>query len=147
MSQSCPLLFRQVDGTVARINAFNVTVLLILFLSIHSIVPIYVLMVDFFIKLFVGKRYSPLSVFSGFLRRLLRFESVMVDAGAKRLAAYFGLLFSFILIIAFHADSVVALYAVSALFISCTFLEVMFNYCVGCKIYYIIMMIFPKFKV
>ncbi len=146
MSIACPILFRQVDATVARINAFNVTVLLMMFLYMQLALPLYFLLSDFTIRLFIGKKYSPINQFSLFLFNRFNLQSVMVDAGAKRLAAYFALLFTLILIIAYHLNFLGVIYTVSAVFITCTFLEMTFNYCVGCKIYFIIKMIFPKFE-
>jgi len=146
MSIACPILFREVDATVARINAFNVTVLLMTSLYMQSTVPLYFLLADFYIRLFIEKKQSPLHQLSLFLLTALQLKSVMVDAGAKRLAAYFGLLFTLILIVAYYLNLKDVVDVVSAIFITCTLLEMMFSYCIGCKIYYIIKMVVPKFE-
>ncbi len=146
MSIVCPIAFRKIDATVSRINAFNVTILLLIFLYMQLALPLYFLLSDFVIRLFIDKKYSPINQLSLFLLDKFNLQSVMVDAGAKRLAAYFALLFTLILIIAHHLNLLGVVHTVLAIFIICTFLEMTFNYCVGCKIYYIIKTIFPKFE-
>ena len=143
MSQACPLLFRQIDGTVVRINALWVTLLVIIFLTTSQTFWLYLLVADFMVRLYGSKAYSPINRLSMFVKKMMRFETHMTDAGAKRLAAHFGVLFSVLLIAAHHLGMEKVTYVLAALFILCAALEVLFNYCVGCKIYYISKKIFP----
>lgn len=94
MSLSCPVSFEKVNATIVRINALNVTLLLLLFLVTEMVLPLYILLLDFNIRLFADKRYSPLYQLSCALLNLFHLKSIMEDAAAKRLAAYFGLLFT-----------------------------------------------------
>jgi hypothetical protein len=69
----------------------------------------------------------------------------MVDGGAKRLAAYFGLTFMILLAFEsfFHLRDI--LYITAGVFLSCAFLEVAFDFCIGCKIYFLIKKVYPDF--
>jgi hypothetical protein len=68
----------------------------------------------------------------------------MEDAGAKRLAAQFGVGFTIALVIStlLHADLAVVI--ISGIFLSCAALELFFGYCIACKMYYIAKKIYPK---
>jgi hypothetical protein len=145
MAQACPLIFRQIDGTVARINAVSVTLLVVLFLATSQPLWLYILGCDFMIRLYGSKSYSPIYRISLWAQRTMRFEPKMTDAGAKRLAAHFGLLFTVLLLTAHYLEFQLFSFAMIAVFLFCLTLELLFNYCVGCKIYFIIKKIYPEF--
>jgi hypothetical protein len=144
MSQACPLLFRQIDGTVARINAFSVIVLVSLFLYTSQTIWLYLLGADFLIRLYGSKSFSPVNRLSMSIKQLLRLQTKMTDAGAKRLAAHFGVAFVILLLISTYMQLDALKYAMGALFLLCASLELFFDYCVGCKIYYLLKKIYPR---
>lgn len=137
MAQVCPLTFRQVDATVVRIGSFFVMFTVALFLSTLQVGLLYLLSVDFLIRLYGKKSYSPVYLFSIGIKSLLRLETKMEDAGAKRLAAQFGLLFLLVLIAAYHLHLDMVLYTAGAVFLSCASMELLFGYCIGCKVYFV----------
>jgi hypothetical protein len=96
-------------------------------------------------KLFLTRGISPISMLGEFLKEYLKIKDKFVDGGAKRLAGFFGLFFVLLLIGVhfFHAWGVSLI--VAALFLSCSLLDVFFDFCVGCKIYFIIKKIYPNF--
>ncbi|HFU73950.1 MAG TPA: DUF4395 domain-containing protein [Helicobacteraceae bacterium] len=145
MSQTCPLIFRQIDGTIARLNALFVSLFVILFLVSHELVWLYFVGLDFIIRLYGHKPYSPLYQLAMFVQKVLRLPQNMTDAGAKRLAALFGLFFVFLLIVTGHLGLIYFNYAIAAAFLACTSLELAFSYCVGCKVYWLIKKIYPRF--
>ena len=109
---------------------------------------VYILMflvLDFTIKLFLNKKFSPINRVSMLLKKILVLKDRFTDGGAKRLAAYFGLIFSVLLIIIHFFDLLVLTLVVAGIFLSCTLLDFIFEYCIGCKIYFIIKKIFPSF--
>ena len=144
MSQSCPLAFRQIDGTIARLNAFSVFVFLTLFVFIPNPLILMLVGADFMIRLYGNKQYSPFFRFSKVLQERFKLPSVMVDAGAKRVAAHFGLFFVFIALGANLAGLSVLMYATVALFLFCLSLELLFAYCIGCKVYFIYRHFIPE---
>jgi hypothetical protein len=145
MSQACPLLFRQIDGTVARINAFSVIVLVSLSLYTSQTIWLYLLGADFLIRLYGLKSFSPVNRLSMWIKQLFGLETKMTDAGAKRLAAHFGVAFVILLLISTYMQLDALKYALGALFLLCASLELLFDYCVGCKIYFLLKKIYPRF--
>ena len=137
MSQVCPLSFKMIDGTIARIGALFVSLLFILFLVTGEVLFLYMLAVDFMLRLYGNRAFSPIYQASLAVEHLLGLEAVMVDSGAKRVAAFFGLGFVLLSVLLFHLKLDMALYSVSAIFLTCTSLELLFSYCLGCKIYFL----------
>lgn len=145
MAPSCPLAFRQIDGTIARLNALSVFLLLSLFLFLQNPVVLMVLGVDFMIRLYGNKNFSPLFQTSKALKKLFHLKSEMVDAGAKRLAAHFGLFFLFLSLATYLAGLDVLMYVTIGIFLFCLSLELLFAYCIGCKVYFLYRHVVERF--
>ncbi|MBE0492192.1 MAG: DUF4395 domain-containing protein [Sulfurospirillum sp.] len=137
MSQSCPISLKLVDGTIARINAFWITSLVLLFLATSQVGLLYFLFLDFIIRLSGYLNYSLVFLTSRFVKKIFGLKTKMTDGAAKKLAAYFGLVFIGLMIFCWLFDLHVALHVTAFILLTCSSLEVLFNYCVGCKIYYI----------
>jgi len=144
MAQSCPLAFRQIDGTIARLNALSVFLLLSLFVFVAHPLVLLFLGLDFMIRLYGNKSLSPIFQVSKALKKVFAFKSEMVDAGAKRLAAHFGLFFVFLFLAANLAGLYVLVYSAVAVFMFCLSLELLFGYCIGCKVYFIYRRFVPE---
>ncbi len=145
MSQSCPLAFRLIDGTVARISAVFVSLFVIIFLLTAQKLFLFFILVDFLMRLYGLKKYSIVYNLAIFSKKIFSFNTEMTDAGAKRLAAHFGVIFVFLLLIESFFNLQVMLYVTAGIFLLCTGLEIVFAYCIGCKIYFIIKKIYPSF--
>ena len=137
MAQSCPLAFRQIDGTIARLNALSVFVLLTLFVFFPDPSILLFLGADFMVRLYGNKQFSPVFQLSKGLKKMLHLRSEMVDAGAKRLAAHFGLFFVFLSLSANLMGLEMLMYGAVSVFLFCLSLELLFAYCIGCKVYFI----------
>ncbi len=144
MLQQCPLLFRQVDATVTRINTVFVIAGVILFLITGSVSIILLVIIDYLIRLSGRKEISPTQNASLWIQRILKLPSKMEDAGAKRLAAYFGVGFMAALALLHVLGSEWGVHAVAAVFLGCALLELFFGYCIACKLYYFVRKIYPK---
>lgn len=144
MSQQCPLIFRQVDATVTRINTLFVVVGIIAFLATQNPIVLMVLIVDFALRLYGYKYLSPINISSLWIQKKGSLPVKMEDAGAKRLAAFFGIGFTIALLICslVGADTVGVFIAV--IFLFCAGLELLFGFCIACKIYTIAKKIYPK---
>ena len=138
MTQACPLIFRQIDATVVRIGSSFVILTIALFLMTSQVGLLYLLSADFLIRLYGDKAYSPVYVLSVMVKSLFKMRTKMEDAGAKRLAAQFGLLFLLLLITGHHLHLDLFLYMTAVLFLLCASMELLFGYCVGCKVYVVI---------
>jgi len=137
MAPTCPITFRQIDGTIARINALSLSLMLLAYLFTNQIAFIYILGFDLIIRLFINKRLSPINQISRLIKVAIRAKTHSTDAGAKHLAGYFALGFSWS-IVALHSFGLVfEAKILSSVFVLFTSLEFIFNFCVGCKIYFI----------
>jgi len=144
MAQQCPLIFRQVDATVTRINTLFVISTIVAFLLTQSLVILIVLIIDFMFRLYGYKHLSPIQNISLFIQKKLSLPVKMEDAGAKRLAAFFGVGFTFVLLITSWLGADLATAIIAGIFLFCAALELLFGYCIACKIYYIVKKIYPK---
>jgi len=145
MVQACPLLFRQIDATVVRIGSFFVMSLVLLFLASAQVGLLYLLSLDFVIRLYGEKRFSPVYQLSVGVQGIFGLRPLMADAGAKRLATQFGLLFLVSMIASHHLQLDALTVVVAVTFLSCVSLELLFGYCVGCKVYMVIKKFFPEY--
>lgn len=144
MAQQCPLIFRQVDATVTRINTLFVIIGISTFLLTQNSIILMFLIVDFIFRLYGLKHLSPVNISSLLIQKKFSLPTKMEDAGAKRLAAFFGTGFTIALLIASLSGAELAVAFIAGIFLFCAALELVFGYCIACKIYYIAKKIYPK---
>lgn len=145
MLNSCPLNFVRVDSNISRLNALFVAFLVILYLTTSYIYILIFLALDFGVKLFVKKEFSVIYMLSSSLKGIFKLRDKFTDGGAKRLAGFFGLFFVVLLIVTHFIHAWFASLVVAAIFLLCSLLDVVFNYCIGCKVYFIIKRVYPSF--
>jgi len=145
MANACPLNFKQVDSNLSRFSALFVASLVVTYLFTLNVYILFFLALDFIMKLFLNRGISPISMLGEFFKGLLNIKDKMVDGGAKRLAGFFGLLFVLLLIGSHFLGLWGASLIIAAVFLSCSLLDVFFDFCIGCKIYFIIKKIYPNF--
>lgn len=145
MSQACPMNFIQIDSNASRITSALVSMLVIYYLITLHVVVLYFLLIDFIIRLFLKKDNSPLYMSALYVKELFKVRDKFVDSGAKRLAGYFGLSFVLFLIAAHFVNIWLITLLIAVVYLSCSLLDVFVNYCIGCKIYFIIKKIYPSF--
>ena len=75
MSQACPLIFRQIDATVTRINTLFVIVVIIAFLATQSSIVLIALIVDFALRLYGYKQFSPINISSLWIQKKAYWDS------------------------------------------------------------------------
>jgi len=144
MAQSCPINFQTVDSTITRLNTLSVSILLVFFLISSNPMWLYLLFADFMMRLYGCKTLSLSFQISTLLKSVFRLQDRNVDAAAKRLAAHFGLFFVLLLIATAHLQLSGFIYIISGIFLICLITDLLFDYCVGCKVYYVLKIFFPK---
>jgi hypothetical protein len=144
MAQQCPLLFRQVDATVTRINTLFVILGLIGFLLTQNSVIMILLIGDFILRLSGYKQLSPIHKSSLYIQKKFEFSVKMEDVGAKRLASFFGLGFMIAIALSDWFGFTLAVTIISTIFLGCAALDLIYGYCIACKIYYVAKKIYPK---
>ncbi len=145
MSYSCPLNFKPVDSNTSRISALLVASLVITYLiTLHEFILIFLIM-DFSVKLFMRKELSVIYNIALPVRNLFKIQEKLTDGGAKRLAAMFGLIFVVSLFLTHVLNLATLSLIVAGIFLTCSLLDVFLDYCLGCKIFFIIKKIYPSF--
>jgi len=145
MSNSCPLNFMKVDSNISRFSALLVALLVISYLFTSNLYILLFLLIDFVLKLFISPQNSPIMMLAKLLKSTFNIKSKYVDGGAKKLAGYFGLFFIVLLIITHFFDLWSLSLSIAIIFLFCSLLDLFFDYCIGCKIYFIIKKIYPEF--
>jgi hypothetical protein len=144
MAQQCPLLFRQVDATVTRINTLFIIFGVIGFLVSKMVAILIFLSIDFILRLSGRKHLSPIQIVSLWIQKKFAIPSKMEDAGAKRLAAVFALGF-LIAMVVFHLISFTFIvYIIAGIYLICALLDLFFGFCIACHIYHLAKKIYPK---
>lgn len=145
MNYSCPVNFKQIDSNVSRFTSLIVASLVITYLVYGDVMILYIVGFDFIVRLFLNKQNSFFNIVSEKVKSLLKLEDNFVDSGAKKLAGYFGLTFVIMLVICHYIDIYSLTLGVALVFLACSLLDVFANFCLGCKIYFIIKKFYPSF--
>ncbi len=135
MEKYCPIVSETVDSKLIRVNAFLILVTLVFFFLSPYKWTIYIVAIDFLIRVLFGMRNSPVCKAIQYSFNIVKIEPYKVNAGPKKIASRFGLTFS-LLIIAFQILNLqIASEIVTIIFIIATGLEAFVNFCLVCKIY------------
>lgn len=145
MNYSCPVNFKRIDSNVSRLTSFIVASLVITYLVYADVMILYIILLDFIVRLFLNKDNSFFNIVSEKLKKLFRLDDKFVDSGANKLAGYFGLAFVVMLIVSHYIEINLLTLVIATIFLTCSLLDAFVNYCVGCKIYYIIKKFYPSF--
>ncbi len=145
MSNACPLNFTKVDSNVSRFGALFVALLVLTYLYTSNVYILLFLLVDFVLKLFLNPGISPIMILAESLKSIFKIKEKYADGGAKKLAGYFGLFFVTSLLVTHFLDVWFISLSIAFVFLLCSLLDVFFDYCIGCKIYFIIKKIYPNF--
>ncbi|MHC3994311.1 DUF4395 family protein [Thiomicrolovo sp. ZZH C-3] len=137
MAQACPVNFTAVDNTVSRILSLLSAGVVALFFVTGAVPLLFALGADLLVRLYGNKHYSPLFQSAAALKRLMHLPAQKVDGAAKSVAGHFGLLFILLLIVAASLGLQAVLVAVASVYVLCLLMDVLFNFCVGCKVYYL----------
>lgn len=131
----CPISYKKIDENVARLNGLLTVLLLVVYLLSSSLIPVFLLIVDFLARGFEKPAWSVLARISKALLAVLKFQPRPVNAGPKLFAARIGLLFSVLVVLtALPGWSLISM-VIAVVFGICAFLEGAFGFCVACKLY------------
>lgn len=132
---SCPVIFKKIDQNIIRVVAGLVSALGIIFIITPQLSILIVLLYDFLVRVLGYQKASPLFHLGTFISKLLGLKKNDIDAGPKEFALKIGFLFVLVSLIMFLSGEVPAAVLIMAILALCALLEVVFNYCIGCKIY------------
>jgi len=135
MEKYCPIVTETVDTKLIKANALFVLIILSASLLLQIPSLIFIVAVDFSIRVFFGVKNSPVCRIISRSLKIMNIKQYKVNAGPKKLAAKFGLAFSFIIIFFQLMDFPNVAIIITMVFIVLTALEVFFSYCLVCTIY------------
>jgi len=140
----CPVSHKKVNERVARLNGVFTTLVLILSVSFHSVIPVLFLAIDFFFRASEYSRYSLIANSSKNLVKYLGLNENVINAGPKIFAARIGFVFSTLIIVAFIFNASLLVTVLSSVLILFSVLEGFFGFCVACEIYPYVYQLFYK---
>lgn len=138
LASACPIDSKQANEKVARVCSTLVIGVLVAIVLLPVVWAKWVavgLLVDYAMRSFVGLGRSPLSLLARGIVGALGLEPKLVNAAPKTFAARIGLLCAVALSVSFFLGVPVAADAVAGIIGLCAFMEAALGFCVGCKIY------------
>ena len=145
MSPSCPISARRVDSNMVRIISFQVALFTVILLITQESTFAFILLFDFFMRTMRKSQFSPFHIFGNFILTGWGIAPKLCDESPKRFALYLGLIISLFLVVFYLAGFTVFATSITIILLICALLETLFDFCIGCKIYYAIQ-IFSSFK-
>lgn len=123
---------------MTRIISFQVALFAMILLVTQDSVFSAVLLFDFSMRTLRLPQYSPFHIIGNFVLSGWGIAPKLCDESPKRFALYLGLLASLCIVFFYVAGFTIVATSITAVLFLCALLETVFDYCIGCKIYYAI---------
>jgi hypothetical protein len=121
-----------------RIISFQVAVFAMIFFVSQERFFAWVLLFDFFMRAVRLPNFSPFHIIGTFTIAGSGLSPKLCDESPKRFALYLGLVTSLGMVIFQLTDFTVFATGLAFILVICALLETLFDFCIGCKIYYAI---------
>jgi hypothetical protein len=131
----CPISNEMVNERLTRLNAFFTILIVAAGFVFNSVIFPLVLLTDFFIRAFTSSKFSPVSLLSTGLARLLHLSKKPIDKAPKIFAARMGFIMTLVIATLFLLQFYIASIIVAGILVFFATLEFAFGICVGCIIY------------
>ena len=141
MSPSCPISTKRVDTNMMRIISFQVVLFTLALIFTQEKLFALILLFDFSVRALRMTGLSPFHVVGKFILNGWGAEPKLCDESPKRFSLYLGLIVSFFLSLFYIAGMIAIAMPIAVVLLTCALLETLFDFCIGCKIYYVIQMI------
>ena len=138
MSLSCPISARRVDSNMVRIISFQVAFFTVVLLITQEAFFAFVLLFDFFVRTIRKSQFSPFQLLGNFILTGWGIAPKLCDESPKRFALYLGLSISLFLVVFYMVGFTAFATSITIILLICALLETLFDFCIGCKIYYAI---------
>lgn len=131
----CPVSSEKVDSHISRLTVFINAALMVYFMFTLQPWAIYLVTLDYGIRAFGHKKYSPLSFIAGYIIKTLGVPGKQINQAPKTFASRLGFIcaLSGSLFISLHIVN--AALGIIGFFIALATLDSVFDFCVGCLIY------------
>lgn len=138
MSPSCPISTKRVDSNMVRLISFQVAFFTIIFLLSQESFFALVIFFDFFMRALRLSSFSPFEIVGNILLRGWRIAPKLCDESPKRFALYLGLVTSLFIVVFYFTGFEIFATVIAVILLICALLETLFDFCIGCKLYYVI---------
>jgi hypothetical protein len=123
---------------MVRVISFQVALFTVILLMTQESIFALILLFDFFMRTIRRSEFSPFHLVGNFILTGWGIAPKLCDESPKRFALYLGLLASLFLAVFYVAGFTTFATAISIILLICALLETLFDFCIGCKIYYAI---------
>jgi hypothetical protein len=131
----CPVDFIPINENRARMVALLVLILVVLcFDTVNWLIAAF-LFVDFTLRSFNLNAYSPLAIIARVLIKLLQIKNKPVDRAPKRFAAFIGLSFMLMILLALLTGFIITAKVLLVVLMVFAALESIAGFCAGCYVY------------
>ena len=138
ISASCPISTRRVDANMIRAVSFQVALFTVILLVTQESIFAFILLFDFFMRTLRQSHLSPFHIIGKFVLEGWGVAPKLCDESPKRFALYMGLITSLFLVVFYLAGFTNFATVITIILLICALLETLFDFCIGCKIYYAI---------
>lgn len=138
MAQACPISLRRVDSNMVRAISFQVALFTVFLLVTQESIFALILLFDFCMRTLRLQQFSPFHIVSKFVLSGWGIAPKLCDESPKRFALYLGLVTSLFLVVFYIVRFTAFATAIAIILLICALLETLFDFCIGCKIYYAI---------
>jgi hypothetical protein len=138
MSPSCPISTRRVDANMVRMISFQVAFFTLIFLLTQESVFAMLILFDFLMRALRLSNFSPFQIVGNFVLKGWGVAPRLCDESPKRFALYLGLVTSLFIVIFYFAGFALFATVIAVILLICALLETLFDFCIGCKLYYAI---------
>ena len=136
MSPSCPISTRRVDSNMVRVISFQVALFAVILLFTQESIFALILLFDFFMRTLRQPNFRPFHIVGTFVLIGWGIAPNFCDESPKRFALYLGLVASLFLAVSYLAGFTTFATIIAVILLLCALLETLFDFCIGCKIYY-----------
>ena len=131
----CPVDFIKINENKARLTAFFVLLLTLVYLKTNLPLIIAFLFVDFALRAVNLGKYSLLSFIIDAVIKQLNIKAKPVDRAPKRFAAMVGVVFTAAILVSTILHLSIVAVSLAAILSFFAFLESFFAFCAGCYVY------------
>lgn len=141
MSPSCPISAKRVDANMVRMISFQVALFTVAWLITMEHLFLVVLLFDFTSRGIRRPEFSPFQTMSQLIVKVCGIAPEFCDESPKRFALYLGWIILLVLLVVYILGWHSIATAIAAILLVCALLETLFDFCIGCKIYYVIQLL------
>jgi hypothetical protein len=131
----CPVDFVPINENRARMVAFMVLVLAAICFATANSILASILLVDFTLRSFNLNKFSPLAIIASVLIKVLQIKNKPVDRAPKRFAAFIGLSFMVMILLALLTGFINTAKVLLTVLMMFAALESLAGFCAGCYVY------------